>query len=139
MSSLLERAVAPIIVTMIWVMAILILFRDEASGVAPMTAGLVGGVALVLQAYIGGEREIRRVFGLRAPIAAALAFMAFLAGAALALGADPRQAATLIGELGGIRVTLGLLSAMLVRFGIALALAAILAEAALRLMDEARE
>lgn len=139
MSPILERAVAPIVVTMIWVMAILMLIRENASSVAPMIAGLIGGVALVLQACIGGEREIRRVFGLRAPVTAALALLAFIGGAALALSLSDRAGAHQIGELAGIPLSFGLFAALLIRLGIALALAAILAEASLRLLEESAE
>ncbi len=136
MSPILERAVAPIIVTMIWVMAILMLIRENAGGIAPMIAGLIGGVALILQAFIGGECEVRRVFGLRAGITAAIAFLAFLSGAGLALSLGTRAGTQPLGEVAGIPLSLGLFAALFIRLGIALALAAILAEASLRLLEE---
>jgi hypothetical protein len=136
MSPILERALAPVVVTMIWVMAILMLVRETAGGIAPMIAGLIGGVALVLQACLGGESEIRRVFGLRAGVTAALAFLAFLGGCALALAMSDKAAAREIVEIWNTSLSLGLLAALLMRLGIALALAAILAEASLALLEE---
>jgi hypothetical protein len=139
MSPILERAVAPVIVTMIWVMAILMLLRENAIGLAPMIAGLTGGVALVLQACIGGEREVARVFPLRAPVTASLALLAFVLGCTLAVTLSPEILAGQIAIIAHTPVSLGLLVAFLIRLGIALSLAALLAEAGLRLLEEARE
>jgi hypothetical protein len=139
MSPILERAVAPVIVTMIWVMAILMLLRENTTGLAPMIAGLTGGVALVLQACIGGEREIRRVFPLRAPVTAALALLAFVLGCTLAITLSREILTTQIAVIAQTPLSLGLFVAILIRLGIALSLAALLAEASLRLLEEARE
>jgi hypothetical protein len=137
MSPILERAIAPIIVTVIWVMAILMLAREH-SGAAPMIAGLIGGVALVLLACLGGEREIKRVFGLRAHVAGALALLALLGGAALAVTLSDADAARVLVQIASEPITLGFIASLLLRLGIALSLAAIIAEASLRLIEEAR-
>ncbi|MFO1186965.1 MAG: hypothetical protein U1E87_05665 [Alphaproteobacteria bacterium] len=138
MSQILERAVAPVVVTMIWIVAILLLVRGDTGGVAPLISGLMAGTALVLQAWIGGERELARVFPLRAPTSAALAFVAFLAGSALAASLSREALGSLFFVFGDLPLTLGAVAAFLMRLGTALALAAILAEAALRLIDGAR-
>lgn len=137
MSQILERAVAPVVVTMIWIVAILLLVRGDAGGVAPLIAGLMAGTALVLQAWIGGGREVARVFPLRAPASAGIAFVAFLLGSAVAAGASREALSGLLVMVGDLPLTLGAAAAFLMRLGTALALAALLAEAALRLLDEA--
>jgi len=138
MSEILERAVAPVVVTMIWIVAILLLVRTDTGGVAPLISGLMAGTALVLQAWIGGEREVSRVFPLRAPASAALAFLTFLVGSVLAATLSKEALGALFFVLGDLPLTLGTMAAFLMRFGTALALAAILAEAGLRLLEEAR-
>ncbi len=79
------------------------------------------------------------MFALRAPVTAALALLAFLGGAAIALTLGERAGAREIAEVAGVPLSFGLFAALLIRLGIALALAAILAEASLRFLEERAE
>lgn len=136
MSRILEGALAPLIIALIWVIAMFTLMRTDTGGIEPVLAGLMGGAALILQACTSDVRRARQVFGLRAPIVAAGAVLAFLIGIALSLAFNSDAAASTLFTLAKMNISIGSLSLFLIRFGIALALAAIIAQAGTALMSD---
>jgi len=136
LSSILKRAVAPLIVAVMWVVAIFTMASEPVGGLEPLFAGLIGGAAFFLQACTIGARGVRQVFGLRAPVAAGGALLAFVFGVALIIVVDPVLAAQPFLRFGQIAISAAGTANFLVRLGIALAVAAVVAQASLSLFDD---
>ncbi|MFZ1991699.1 MAG: hypothetical protein WAW96_18235 [Alphaproteobacteria bacterium] len=136
LSSILKRAVAPIIVAVMWIVAIFTMASEPVGGLEPLFAGLIGGAAFFLQACTIGARGVRQVFGLRAPVAAGGALLAFVFGVALIIVVDPVAAAQPFFRFGQIAISAAGTANFLVRLGIALAIAAVVAQASLSLFDD---
>lgn len=136
MSSILERAVAPLLVAVVWIVAIFTMASEPVGGLEPLFAGLLGGAAFLLQACAVGAKGVRQVFGLRAPVAAGGALLAFALGVSLLLVFDPVLAAKPFYRFGQVAVSVAGASNFLVRLGIALAIAAVVAQASLVVFDD---
>jgi len=135
LSSILKRAIAPIIVAVMWVVAIFTMASEPVGGLEPLFAGLIGGAAFFLQACTIGAKGVRQVFGLRAPVAAGGALLAFVLGVALIVAVDPVLAAQPFFHVGQIAISAAGAANFLVRIGIALTVAAVVAQASLFLFD----
>jgi hypothetical protein len=120
---------APLLVALIWVVAIFTMASRPGGGLEPVLAGLIGGGALIVQACAGDLKGLRRVFGLRAPAAAGLALLSFAAGIALLLGFDASFAALQLVKVSGIDTSIAGAAGLLLRVGLALAVAAVVAQA----------
>lgn len=140
MSSILQRAVTPVLVAVIWIVAIFTMASEPVGGLEPLFAGLMGGAAFLLQAFAAGAKGtgLRQVFGLKAPVAAGGALLAFVLGAALSLVCDPVLAAQPIYRFGQIVISIAGASSFLVRLGIALTIAAVVAQSSLALFAQSR-
>jgi hypothetical protein len=136
MSRILEGALAPLIIALIWVIAMFTLMRTDAGGLEPVLAGFMGGAALILQACTSDVRRARQVFGLRAPIAAACAVLAFLIGIAISLSVNPDAASRTLVTVAKVTISTGGISLFLIRLGVALALASIIAQSGTALMSD---
>jgi len=136
MSIILERALAPVLVALVWIVAIFTMASEPGGSIEPLLAGLIGGAALILQACAVGSKGMRQVVGLRAPVAAATALIAFIAGIALLLAFDPANASRTLFTVFGFGVSITGASSLLMRVGLALAIAAIIAQAGLALFDD---
>ncbi len=140
MSSILQRAITPLLVAVIWIFAIFTMASEPIGGLEPLFAGLMGGAAFLLQAFAVGAKGagVRQVFGLKAPVAAGGALLAFVLGAALSLASDPVLAAQPIYHFGQIAISIAGISSFLIRLGIALTIAAVVAQSSLVLFAQAR-
>lgn len=140
MSSILQRAVTPLVVAVIWIFAIFTMAAEPVGGLEPLFAGLLGGAAFVLQAFAAGGKHLgmRQVFALKASVAAGGAIIAFVLGAALSLATDPMLAAQPVYRLGQIAISVAGASSFLVRLGIALTIATVVAQSSLALLAPAR-
>lgn len=136
MSAILERALAPVLVALVWLVAIFTLSRGDAGGLESVFAGLIGGAALILQACAVGVRGVQQVLGLRAPVAAAGSILMFLVGVALGFVFEPRAAAMPFLQIADIALSVEMLANVAMRIGIALAVAATIAQAGIALFDE---
>lgn len=136
MSLILERALAPLLVALTWIVAIFTMASEPVGGIEPLLAGLIGGAALVLQACAIGSKSMRQVFGLRAPVAAGCALIAFISGIALSLAFDPDNASGTLFSFAGVGVSIIGAASLLMRVGLALTIAAIIAQAGLALFDD---
>ena len=137
LSSILKRAIAPLLVAVIWVVAIFTMASEPVGGLEPLFAGLIGGAAFFLQACTVGAKGVRQVFGLRAPIAAGGALLTFVLGVVLLLAFDPVLATQPFVRFGQIAISAAGAANFLVRLGIALTIAAVVAQASLTLFDDA--
>lgn len=137
LSSILRRAAAPIIVAVMWVVAIFTMSSEPVGGLEPLFAGLIGGAAFFLQACTIGAKGVRQVFGLRAPVAAGGALLAFVFGVALLVSVDPVAAALPFVRFGQIAISAAGTANFLIRLGIALLIAAVIAQTSLVLFDNA--
>ena len=136
MSVILERALAPLLVALVWVVAIFTMASEPVGGLEPLLAGLIGGAALILQACAVEIKGARQVFGLRAPVAAGSGLIAFVAGIACLLAFDPAVASRALFTLSGIDISMASTASLLMRLGLALTVAAIIAQAGLALFDD---
>ena len=139
MTSILQRTLTPLLVAVIWIVAIFTMASEPVGGLEPLLAGLMGGAACLLQAFAVGAGGGRiEVLGLKASVVAGGALLIFVCGAALSLAADPVRAARPFYQYGQIAISLAGISSFLIRLGIALAFAAIVAQSSLALLGRMR-
>ena len=131
-AKLIERTLAPMLLSMLWLLAVYLVVRETPEGLAPVFAGLIAGLALALQALLGGERELRRALLLRPPVIAALAMLSLLGGASLAL-AFAQEAGTWL--LFNYQIEPAQAAALLLHAGIVLGIAAAIGEGATRMRE----
>lgn len=135
MSELITRVLAPYLISLLWIIAALCIFRPGDWPGGPLGAGLLGGLALTASAMVPPMAVHRAAQRSRAvSVAGLVLLLAGIGGAALG---GPTGGVRILSTPGG-GLSVGAVSLILLEAGLALIVAAAIGAAARRLLIEAR-